>query len=92
MKRSLCCSANVWTWPHARGGAHWSSQSMLHSASLSPRSQYTTHLRGLGGYIIFAAIFACRSFLGGYYRGGGWSNHFSTTLRETRRCRRRCWH
>ncbi len=31
---------------------------------------YTTHLRGLGSYIIFAAIFACRSFLGGYYRGG----------------------
>ncbi len=31
---------------------------------------YGTHLRGLGGYVIFAAIFVCRYFLGGYYRGG----------------------
>lgn len=31
---------------------------------------YSTHLRGLGSYIIFAAIFACRYFLGGYSRGG----------------------
>jgi len=30
----------------------------------------TTQWRGTGAYLIWAAIFACRYFLGGYYAGG----------------------
>lgn len=31
---------------------------------------FLTHWRGTGGYVLFAAMLACRLFLGGYYRGG----------------------
>jgi hypothetical protein len=31
---------------------------------------YLTHWRGTGSYVIWAAILACRYFLGGYYTGG----------------------
>jgi hypothetical protein len=31
---------------------------------------YFTHLRGTGVYVFWAAMLACRYFLGGYYRGG----------------------